>query len=190
MINRSLDEEEQYNTQLHLTLLITSGLDAKGSKKIAKNFEHRKTELDSLREDITKHGYDQKRVEKEEETTWSNPTKLRTKEDLVRELYRQMRGEKDAHDQFIDAWVERQKKASEAARKRVEDRQKEFRQSFEEMDLTSVEDSRPVTVEEIQQLNEKKSVTNANKYMTSYAESDHEERFLKKVSARVIKKVT
>lgn len=185
IINKQLDSEEEYDREFNLSVLVASSFNAKGAKTISRNYDFHKKELKELRDEIAKYGYDKKRVEEQtKKDRWTAPVKGR--EDLVRELYRQMRGEKDKHDLFIDKWVEGQKRKAEDARKQAEERQKTYRKKLEDIDLTQLEDSRPVSVEEIEKIKKSRSKT-TSKYMSAYEDSDQEDRFIKKISARVIK---
>lgn len=185
LINRQLDDELRYGQEFSLSIMVASSFNSKGARSVQRSYEARKEELDQLRKDIAKYGFDKKRIsEQQKRDRWTAPIKNR--EDLVRELYRQIRGEKDMHDLFVEKWIERQKKAAEEAKKRAEERQKTFREELESVDLTQVEPSRPVTLEEIQKVKQRSRQTTSD-YISSYEHLDTRERFIKKISARIIR---
>jgi hypothetical protein len=190
VINKRLDEEDVYDRELNLSLMVASAMNPKGTKVISRNHDFHKRELEELREDIAKYGYDRKRVEEQQEkAAWTAPIKSR--EDLVRELYRQMSGKKDRHDLFIDEWIKQQKVAAEKAKQQVEERQREFRTKLREVDLSSVEESKPISTAELNKVLAKKRVSDVGPGVTQpiidVNENEDKERFLKKISATVIR---
>jgi hypothetical protein len=190
IINKRLDEEEAYSSNLGMTFIISSSMNPKGTKEMSRNYDFRKRELDELRKDIAKYGHDRKRVkEQQEQAEWTAPIKSR--EDLVRELYRQMSGKKDKHDLFIDEWVKRQKAAAEKVKEQAEERQREFRVKFQEADLSSIESSRPISASDLKKVLAQKKISKigpaVSQSMMSFDEREEKERFLKKVSATIIR---
>lgn len=188
LINRQLDSEENYAREFSMAIIVSSSMNPKGARVLSVNFEKSKKELDELREEIARYGHSKKRVDTREDQRkekWSMP--IKTREDLVRELYRQMRGEKDMHDLFIDKWVQQQKDKVEKVRKEAEERQKSFRVELSQIDLTGVEDSKPVSLEHIKELKNKKKAASGEKYMSAYEGIDDKDRIMKKLSARVIR---
>jgi hypothetical protein len=184
-INKKLDEEEDYGKQFNMALMITSSNNHKSAKKISRNYDFHKKELDELRQEIAKYGYNKRRVEEQQrKAQWTPP--INSREDLVRELYKQMRGEKDRHDIFIEQWIEKQRQKAEEAKKKAEQRQQDFRKKIEEIDDLEREDSRPVSAEEIKKIMEERKNKKSENYMAAYEKSDQAERFMKKVSSRVI----
>ncbi|MBD3260228.1 MAG: hypothetical protein GF334_00895 [Candidatus Altiarchaeales archaeon] len=185
LINRQLDDEVKYGQDFGLSIMISSSFNAKGARSVQRSYEVRREELDQLRKDIAKYGFDKKRISEEKKSNqWTAPIKSR--EDLVRELYRQIRGKKDKHDLFVEQWIERQKKAAEEAKRRAEERQITFRKELESIDLAQVEPSRPVTIEEIQKVKDKPKETTSD-YISSYKNLDTRDRYIQKISARVIR---
>ena len=190
VINKRLDEEDVYDKELNLALMVASATNPKGTKVISRNHDFHKNELEELREDIAKYGYDRKRVEEQQEkAVWTAP--LKSREDLVRELYRQMSGKKDRHDLFIEEWIKQQKAAAEKAKQQVEDRQREYRVKLQEVDLSSVEESKPITTSELNKILAKKKVSDIGPGVTqpiiNVNDNEDKERFLKKISATVIR---
>lgn len=185
IINRQIDDEEDYNREFGLAILIASAFNGKGAKVVQKGYDAQRKLLLETREAIAEYGYDKKRYEKEkEQSKWTAP--LRTREDLVRELYRQMRGEKDQHDLFIEKWIDNQRKKAEEAKQLVTMRQQEYRKNLNELDLSQLEGSRPVSLEEVKKAQERQRIE-SNKYMSSTVNLGQKDRFLKKISSRVIR---
>jgi len=186
-INKRLDEEQIYSKDFNLTLLIVGASNYKSAKTLSKNFETHTNELKELRDDICKYGFDRKRIEEnnKKREIWTAP--LVSREDLVRELSRQMTGKKDRHDLYIDKWMEDQKKRAEAAKKSVEDRQKAFRKNIEETDLDLLEPSKPISSIELNKILNKKKNTDPDKtYMAGKERDEMKERVLRKISTKII----
>lgn len=186
IVNRQLDEEQEYSKQFNLFLMVASSLNYKGARIISRNHDKQKQDLDSLREEIKKWGYDRRRREEEKKAAeWTTP--IRSREDIVRELYRQMRGDKDKHDLFIDKWMKRQHDRAQEMKRRAEERARSFREGMK-IDPASLdeEDSRQATPEEIEALS-KSSKSHVSKYMSAYEGFEKSDRFMKKVGSRVIR---
>lgn len=187
-INKRMDGEENYSREFNNTVLIVGASNYKSAKMLSKNYENSETELKELRDEICKYGYDKKRIEEnnKKRDDWTAP--LSSREDLVRELYRQMSGQKDKHDLYIDQWMENQKKKAEMANKMVEERQYAFRKKLETTDLDLLEPSKPVTTEELNRiLEEKKNKKSDNTYMAGREDTEMKERVYKRLSTRVIR---
>jgi hypothetical protein len=188
IINRELDSEEDYTKQFNLSLMVASSLNAKGAKVIARNFETNRNEMVELRKEIAKWGYDKRRVEEEKKKAdWTTP--IRSREDLVRELYRQMRGEKDKHDLFIDKWMQKQRERLEQMKKAALERSQKWREKAS-ASASSVsddeEESRRATPEEIKKFSSGKGLSGASKYMSAYEGLEKNDRFMRKIGAKVI----
>lgn len=187
-INKRMDDEERYSREYNNTVLIVGASNYKSAKMLSKNFENRENELRDLREEICKYGYDKKRVEEnnKKRDDWTAP--LSSREDLVRELYRQMSGEKDKHDVYIDQWMENQKKKAELASKMMEEKQQSFRKKLENTDLDLLEPSKPISSQELDKiLEQKKNKKTDNTYMAGKENSEMKERVYKKLSTKVIR---
>lgn len=185
-INKKLDDEEDYGKDFQIGLMITASNNHKSAKKISRNYDFHKKELDELRAEIAKYGYNKRRVEEQKKKAqWAPPVSSR--EDLVRELYKQMRGEKDRHDLFIEEWVKKERQKAEEAKKKAEQRQQDFRKKIQEVDDLEREDSRAVSPEEMKKVMEERKDKRSDNYMSAYEKSDQTERFMKKISSRVIR---
>jgi len=186
IVNRQLDSEEEYEREFNLALMVASSFNGKGARVIGRNFETSKNEAAELRKEIARHGYNRKRVEQEKkQAEWTAP--LRSREDLVRELYRQMRGEKDKHDLFMDKWMQKQRDKAEQIKRRALERSKELQRRRMEMPDLDIdkEESRAATPEEISKL-PGMSKSYVTRYISSGQEDDMKDRFIKKISTRVI----
>jgi hypothetical protein len=187
-INKRLDEEDRYSKEFNNTVLIVGASNYKSAKMLSKSYENSVSELKELRDEICKYGYDKKRVEEnnKKRDDWTAP--LSSREDLVRELYRQMTGDKDRHDLYISQWMENQKRKAEVAEKMVEEKQQAFRKKIEETDLDLLEPSKPISTYELNKiLDQKKNKNTDNTYMAGKEDSEMKERVYKKLSMRVIR---
>jgi hypothetical protein len=187
LINKQLDEEEDYNTQFKLSLMIASSFNGKGARDIGSKFDFHKQELEDLREEVAKYGYDKRRIEMSKKEGWAKP--LRTREELIRELNRQMSGDKDKHDSFLDQCIESERKHAEGAKKAVEEKQKKFRDTVQkDIDLSKVESSRVATEEEVAKLFEKSKKKIRGAVPTdAYEKFNMHEKVLKKIGVTKIK---
>jgi hypothetical protein len=187
IINKRLDDEDAYGRDLNFALLVASSMNPKGTKVISRNYDFHRKELEELREDIAKYGYDRKRVEEQKkEALWTAPIKSR--EDLVRELYRQMSGKKDKHDLFIEAWIKQQRDAAERAKEQAEARQQEFRAKIKDIDLSAVEDSKPISTSDLNKiLAQRKSEMSVSAPMVVHDEREEKDRYIRKMSSTIIR---
>lgn len=185
-INKRLDDEQEYGRSLNNTVLIVGASNYKSAKMLSKNYENHTQELNELREEICKYGYDRKRIAENEKKRedWTAP--LDSREDLVRELYRQMTGDKDKHDLYIDKWIANQKERAERAQASVREKQEAFRKKMETTDIDLLEPSKPISSAELNRLLEQKKSAENNSY-TNNAEAEIKDRVLKKISTKIIR---
>jgi arylamine N-acetyltransferase len=188
IINKRLDEENRYEMDFHNAILIVSASNGKGAQSLQKSYTSRSRELKELRDEICKLGHVSKRKEEhdKEREKWTAP--VNTKEDLVRELYRQMSGKKDRHDLYMDRWIQDQKDKSESAKNKVVERQREFRKNIETIEMGSMESSKPISAQELDRvLKEKKIRVKKDKDKSDVLiNQEKSERVLKKIGHRVI----
>lgn len=187
-INKRLDEEEVYCREFNSTVLIVGASNYKSAKVLSKNYESKENELKELREEICKYGHDKKRVEENDKKRddWVAP--LTSREDLVRELYRQMSGKKDKHDLYVDQWLDNQKKKAELANKMVEERQMAFRKKLEDNELDLFEPSKPISSEDLDKiLEQKKNKKSDTTFMAGKEDVEMKERVYKKISTTIIR---
>ena len=186
-INKRLDDEQEYSKNFNNTILIVGATNYKSAKVLSTNYEKHNEELQELRDDICKYGHDKKRIEENDKKREEWVAPLKSREDLVRELYRQMSGKKDRHDLYIDKWIENQKKKAEAAKKNVEERQIAFRKKIEETDLDLLEPSKPISSVELNKILESKNKISNNTYMSGKEDAERKDRVYKKLSAKIIR---
>lgn len=187
MVNRQLDDEEEYNQQFRFSLMVASSFNPKGCKQMGSQYDAQREELEEVRKEIIKYGYDKKRVieKKKENNGWAS--KMNSREDVVRELNRQMSGDKDKHDLFMESWINAQKKKAEDARRAYEEKQKEFRKKLEnDVDFSKVEGSRVATPEEIERLTKKSIVKGISAASDPLEKKYSKEDIIRKVSGTVI----
>jgi hypothetical protein len=187
LLNNRMDDEDSYSRELNLALLIAGSMNGKASRGISKQHEQQHQEVVELRKEIARYGYDRKRVE---ETTkkdrWTAP--VNTREDLVRQLYREMTGVKDRHDLFMDVWLERQREVARQSEEAMLQKQQQYKSEMREMDFSKMEDSRPVSLEDIQRIKNGESDRGGMSSGISTEESTPmQEKFMSKVSAKIIR---
>lgn len=183
-VNNNLDAEEEYEKQFNLSVMVASSFNPKGANTLSRNFEVKREELKEVRKSIAKYGYDKIRYEKERSIEeWSKPIKSR--EDIVRELEKQISGVKDKHDLFIENWIKNQQKIAEDSRKKMEAKQELHRKKQDELESVDREPSRLVTPEELRNMKNKD-----NKGISRTADYDSyqkKQKFIKKVSSVILK---
>lgn len=187
IINDQLDAEESYNVQFRLSLMIASSFSGKGAQKIENSYEAHRKELEEVRMDLAKYGYDKKRILKEKEKIKGWSALPKTREDMVRELNREMSGDRDKHDNFIENWIKRQEEQALAVKQEAEMKQKAFRQKLEQdIDFTKFEDSRVATPEEVERLMKKKEKPGRAKASDPLEKKYSTEDVLKKIGSKII----
>jgi hypothetical protein len=184
-INNRLDEEEEYDKDLNLSLMVSSSMNPKGSKSVSISHKTNKDELASVRSQIAHYGYDKKRyIEERKSSKWAKP--IITKEDLVRELEKQVKGEKDYHDLFIEKWITEQKRLADKAKNSLLEKQAEYRRKQEDIDTSSVESSRIVSAEEMKDIDQRKytKMVNTGDSLLNY---ESKQAYIKKISSVILK---
>lgn len=184
-INRRLDSEDKYEVDFNLSIMVASSFNSKGARSISRTHEIQRTELEETRKKIAEFGYDEIRYKKERALDeWSKPIKSR--EDIVRELEKQIKGKKDKHDIFIENWIKRQKDIADKAKKSVEKKQEEYRKKVQEEDATKIESSRLASPEEVKKLNQRSPRGLVHRTI-SMENFNKKQKFIKKVSSVVLK---
>lgn len=188
VINKQLDAEDDYNTQFRLSLMVASSFSGKGAQKIENSYDAHRKELDELRADIAKYGHNTNRVREQqrENNGWTKAPKSR--EDLVRELNREMSGEKDKHDIYIDMWIKQQRDKAEEVKRKVREKQYAFQEKLKkDIDFSKSEDSRIATPEEIAQLVKMKVTPGIARPSEPLNKDNSTEKVLRKIGGTVIK---
>ena len=155
--NRMLDIEEDSLPQWDHTFYVASTQSPKGAKESSTRLKNRHDMMREERESLVMYGSMENRDNvlkirrKNGETPWTSP--LTTGKDLVDELNRQMRGEKDKHDLFVAEYF--RKRAVEAAEHRASElaKQEEHRKWLRENKKIKLEGQREATQEENDRLN-------------------------------------
>jgi hypothetical protein len=107
---------------------------------------------------------------------------------MVRELNRQMSGDKDKHDVFVDDWIKKQKEKVEETKRLSEEKQKIFRDKVsKDIDFTKMEDSRMATPEEVKRLMKSKTIRGVDSPSDPLEKKYSAEDVIRKVSGTVIK---
>ena len=98
-INKVLDEEERYNKDFSLAILIASASNSKGARLTRARHDADVQNAKEKRQKIAQEGTSRKKIDWSQQG-WAAP--VDTAEELVAELERQMSGLKDRHDRFIE----------------------------------------------------------------------------------------
>lgn len=114
--NKALDNEEHSKDEMRRAFFIASAMNPKGVDKAANTAESKEKSKAEQREMLARFGSLANRetildIRRPEQEGWAS--KLSTNAEMLRELERQMRGEKDRHDLFVESFFK--KKAEEAA---------------------------------------------------------------------------
>ena len=178
--NKTLDEEEKYESEFSFAVLIASASNPKGSKKVQSSFNARKTELNDKRKSIARHGY--REAEVKARGDWAAP--VETREELVNELLRQIRGEKDKHDKVVDGYfdslVEEIENKEEEQQKRAEEARKI------RGDAPIVGSTRVLTPRESEELMARKPRTTISVPSEEQVSREDKNRLFSKIGSRVL----
>lgn len=182
--NKSLEDEEKYYNDVKIALLISSAMNYKGSKESSTKLEASRKDLTDLRAEISKYGKDEYRFVEKSKTSWTAP--LETREDIVKELNRQIRGDKDKHDLFIDKYLEELRIRTENQKKSMLEKQEAFKSVI--VQNLDQEGSAPISNEDM----EKRLKNRRTNFLSNVEDPEDmtfekKDRFLTKVSPRVIK---
>lgn len=182
--NRSLDEEDAYNKNYSLALLVASASNPKGSKKIRAQHDSNVQSTQEKRRKIAKEGFARKTNWSSE--GWAQP--VDTAEELVAELERQMNGLKDRHDLFVDEYLKRVQDESGKAQAEEEKKMLDSIKRHEhEPAITGSQ--RALSPEETVQMLESRGRNNNNLMIVESEEqvsSEDRDKFFKKVGSRIL----
>jgi hypothetical protein len=180
MINRSLDYEEEYNKDFSLAVLVASASNPKGSRHIRSQHDSMTKGIEDRRKKLAQEGFID--TTKWTPEGWAAP--VDTAEELVAELNRQMTGQKDKHDIFMDNYLKKIREEAERKTREAEERIKRFQEGHDNVLIDGSQ--RALTVAETKELMNRKrpnTVMVADEEKTS--PEDHE-KFHKKIGARVL----
>jgi hypothetical protein len=180
LINRSRDDEEQYNTDFDFSLMIASSNNSQGARKIRNNYETRVRGLEDRRKKIASEGFID--TQKWSPDGWAVP--VDTVEELVAELEREMQGHKDKHDVFIEKYLKGLRTKAEQKAQEAEERIKKAREGREYAEIDGFQ--RALTPEETRQLLNKKKIYTQIVHDEEHTSPADRERFLRKTGARVL----
>jgi uncharacterized protein YeaO (DUF488 family) len=179
IINKSLDEEELYNKDFSLALMITSASNAKGARTIRGQFDSAKKMAEDRRKKLAKVGFIEKKDWKAD--GWS--ASVDTVEELVAELDRQMSGVKDRHDLFMEKFMNQTR---EQAEKRTREAQEHISQAKEGYNNLVIDgEHRAMTDAEVRALSAPKRIFTET-VQDELVNTEDKNRFLTKIGARVL----
>lgn len=181
-INRSMDEEEQYNHRFSMAILVASASNPKGSKQIRSKHEAAVNDAEEKRRKLAIAGY----IDTKKKWTsegWAAP--VDTAEELLAELDRQMRGEKDRHDIFMENYLRSLRENAEARVQAAKQRIEEARKKNEDMpDLDG--SVRVLSPKEAEQMLSRNRGTLVKVHGEGEVTGEDRERFLKKIGNKIL----
>lgn len=125
--NVMLDQEDASKSQWDVAMFLASAQNPKGAKDSATRLKSGRELQEAERKELARYGSRENRdlildVVRGEQEHWTS--ELSTREDILGELDRQMRGEKDKHDLFVEEYFRKQAELY-VARKAAQDAAKE-----------------------------------------------------------------
>jgi len=180
VINQALDVEEDYNRQFSLALMISSASNPKGSRHLRSQHDSVSKSSEDRRQRLAKEGYID--VKKWSPEGWAAP--VDTVEELVAELDRQMTGQKDKHDLFIENYL---KNIRDQAEKKTREAEERIKRAQEGRDSVLIDGYQKVlTPEETSQLFIKKQPTTTMVEAEEVTTLEDKNKFYKKIGAKVL----
>lgn len=180
-INRSIDEDDSYDRQFNLSVMIASASNPKGASHIRNQHTTSMKSVEDRRTSLAKMGKSDAREWRPD--GWSAP--VDTVEQLVQELERQMQGKKDRHDQFMDEYMQKLHNQAEKRAKEAEARIKRAREGLEDVFITG--DTHVLTPEETEAMLMKRyRRTTVNVMSEEKTGPQEKDRFMKKIGHRVL----
>lgn len=182
LINKMLDEEEHYNQQFSLALLIASASNPKGCRSVRGKFDATVRASEQRRRRLAREGSSEKAGWSP--TGWAAP--VDTAEELVAELERQMSGKKDKHDLFIEEHMRKLKEKADERKREAEQKLKEIRErrTGEEIPITVTQ--RILTPEETKELVLRKPSNLIKVKSDEIADEEEKERFYSKIGTKIL----
>lgn len=116
--NAMLDREDKEEAAWDHTMFAASAYNPKGVKDASVRRQGTRKVREADREELVRYGSMSNRdahleLQRKEEVVWHAP--LVTQQDIIDELHRQVRGEKDRHDLFVEAYFKKVAEESAAA---------------------------------------------------------------------------
>lgn len=187
IVNRMLDDEEKYNHDFSLAILIASASNPKGARGIRARHDATIQRTSDRRKRIAREGS----IKKTQwtPTGWAAP--VDTAEELVEELMRQMQGKKDRHDLFIEDHLRKIREEAEKQAVQAEERIKELRKKREKEGLgTALTGThRILTPEETRELMSRSKKKSNNLMIVpsdEVANEEQEKRYFSKIGSKVL----
>jgi len=165
VLNLREDEKESFEEKYQLTKFLASFTDSKAVRKIDASDKVKEEEEKRRRDRIKDKGTER------EKNYLSGPTD--TREEIIKELEKQMKGEKDAHDDFIDKYEKDMRlnmlKQMKELKRVKEERRKTYQKPLEE--------ARPISQEEMMERLNKSRKKSKIHYLPEI-ESEQRSKFL------------
>ena len=179
LINRSLDYEEDFNKDFSLAILISSASNPKGSRHVRSQHDSMVKGSEDRRQKLAQEGFID--VKKWSPEGWAAP--VDTVEELVAELDRQMTGQKDKHDIFMENYLKRIREEAERKTREAEER---IKRTQDGQEIVLVEGSqRALTLAETQELMNRKrpTITMVPEEIVSPEDKD---KFYRKIGSKIL----
>lgn len=182
-INRLLDEEKRRNEEFSTAVLIASSNNPKGAKSMRAKQDAAMEEAEERRKKLAIAGHS----DAEKSRVWSDDgwaVPVDTAESLVAELNRQMAGQKDRHDLFIENYLKGLSDSAAAEAAKVEERLAELRKR----DVPEFQSSqRSLSPKEMEELMKRKASTQGSVLdPEEHVGIADKQKFLSKIGSRVL----
>ncbi len=182
LINKMLDDEESYDRDFSLAILVASASNPKGCRTVSSKHDAHRQRNSERRDKLAREGSSAKQEWKPD--GWAAP--VDTAEELVQELMRQMEGKKDKHDLFIEEHLRKVREKADKQAKEAEEKLEKIRQKRKEEGGPSIVSSQRVLSEkETEELMAKNS-NNLLLISDSMEKKEEQARYFKKVGAKIL----
>jgi hypothetical protein len=185
-INRIMDDEESYERDFSLSVLVASASNPKGAKQIRARHDTQAKAMEEKRTKLAEVGHVEKTGWRPE--GWAVP--VDTAEDLVAELERQVHGIKDKHDVFMENYIRKMRENADARAQEAQRKVEEYRKKIGDEVLPPLTGSqRALTPEEAKEMM-KKGVGKKN-YVAEVEDDEKagpedKARYLNKVGSKIL----
>lgn len=180
LVNKMLDDEEAYDRDFSLAILVASASNPKGCRGISSKHDAHKQTNRERREKMASTG--SSKEQKWKPTGWAAP--VDTAEELVAELMRQMEGKKDKHDLFIE---EHMRKVREKADQQTQEAERKLdiirKKRKEEGGPSIISSQRVLSKKETDKLMSKKF---NNLLLTPDSKKEEKDRYFKKTGSKIL----
>jgi len=183
-INRTLDDEDDYNRQFSMALLVASATNPKGSKTIRARHDSVMKDAEDRRERLATTGGVEEAKREWKPDGWAAP--VDTREELLAELDRQMHGVKDKHDIFMENYLKRMRDGAESKARQAREKMEEARKAYGDKLPDFDGSQRALTPEETKQLYQRKRGTITRMKSEEDIGPEHTEKILSKIGGRIL----